>query len=153
MCTIVFWKTLHNCAKRCAFSKGPAEIRHSFFNRAAEKDRQSRLLGQRALQQSSGLLTGPKLSLLGAYWLLSCSRRVWLCAALWTVAHQAPLSIGFSRQEYWSGLPFPSPGIFPTQRSNLGLPHCRQISDHLSHQGRPRRQKLLFVYCRRSHYL
>ena len=28
----------------------------------------------------------------------------------WTVAHQAPLSIGFSRQEYWSGLPFPSPG-------------------------------------------
>ena len=28
----------------------------------------------------------------------------------WTVAHQAPLSVGFSRQEYWSGLPFPSPG-------------------------------------------
>ena len=34
---------------------------------------------------------------------------VWLCAALWMVAHQAPLSMGFSRQEYWSGLPFPSP--------------------------------------------
>ena len=31
----------------------------------------------------------------------------------WTVAHQAPLSIGFSRQEYWSGLPFPSPGGLP----------------------------------------
>ena len=29
----------------------------------------------------------------------------------WTVAHQAPLSMGFSRQEYWSGLPFPSPGV------------------------------------------
>ena len=29
---------------------------------------------------------------------------------LWTVAHQAPLSMGFSRQEYWRGLPFPSPG-------------------------------------------
>ena len=29
---------------------------------------------------------------------------------LWTVAHQAPLSMGFPRQEYWSGLPFPSPG-------------------------------------------
>ena len=29
---------------------------------------------------------------------------------LWTVAHRAPLSVGFSRQEYWSGLPFPSPG-------------------------------------------
>ena len=34
-------------------------------------------------------------------------------ATLWTVAHQAPLSIGFSRQEYWSGLPFPSPGDLP----------------------------------------
>ena len=42
--------------------------------------------------------------------LLSC---VWLFATLWTVAHQAPLSMGFSRQEYWSGLPFPSPGIEP----------------------------------------
>ena len=31
----------------------------------------------------------------------------------WTVAHQAPLSMGFLRQEYWSGLPFPSPGDFP----------------------------------------
>ena len=36
--------------------------------------------------------------------------RVWLFATLWTVAHLAPLSTGFSRQEYWSGLPFPSPG-------------------------------------------
>ena len=31
----------------------------------------------------------------------------------WTVARQAPLSMGFSRQEYWSGLPFPSPGDLP----------------------------------------
>ena len=31
----------------------------------------------------------------------------------WTVAHQAPLSMGFSRQEYWSGLPFPLPGELP----------------------------------------
>ena len=34
-------------------------------------------------------------------------------AALWTVALQAPLSMGFSRQEYWSGLPFPPPGDLP----------------------------------------
>ena len=39
--------------------------------------------------------------------------RVRLFATLWTVAHQAPLSIGFSRQECWSGLPFPSPGDLP----------------------------------------
>ena len=36
-----------------------------------------------------------------------------LFATLWTVARQAPLSMGFSRQEYWSGLPFRSPGIGP----------------------------------------
>ena len=40
-------------------------------------------------------------------------------ATPWTVACQAPLSMEFSRQEYWSELPFPSPGIFPTQGSNL----------------------------------
>ena len=34
-------------------------------------------------------------------------------ATLWTVAHQAPLSTGFSRQEYWSGLPFPASGDLP----------------------------------------
>ena len=36
-----------------------------------------------------------------------------LFATPWTVAHQAPPSMGFSRQEYWSGLPFPSPGDLP----------------------------------------
>ena len=35
-----------------------------------------------------------------------------LCATPWTVAHQAPLSVGFSGQEYWSGLPFPSPILY-----------------------------------------
>ena len=39
--------------------------------------------------------------------------RVWLFATPGTIAHQAPLSMGFSRQEYWSGLPFPTPGDFP----------------------------------------
>ena len=39
--------------------------------------------------------------------------RVWLFATPWTVAHQACPSMGFSRQEYWSGVPFPSPGDLP----------------------------------------
>ena len=55
-----------------------------------------------------------------------------LCLTLaipWTVAHKGPLSMGFSRQEYWSGLPFPSLGIFPIQESNPCLLHCRQICD------------------------
>ena len=41
---------------------------------------------------------------------LSCVR---LFAITWTVAYHAPPSVGFSRQEYWSGLPFPSPGDLP----------------------------------------
>ena len=46
--------------------------------------------------------------------------RVWLFVTPWTVAHQALLPMGFSRQEYWSGLPFPTPGvIFPTQGVKL----------------------------------
>ena len=40
-----------------------------------------------------------------------------------------------SRQEYWSGSPFPSPGIFLTQGLNLCLLHHRQILHHLNHQG------------------
>ena len=144
--------------------------------------------------------------------ILSC---VWLFGTPWTVAFQALLSMGFPRQEYWSGLPFPPPGdlpdqgiklmcpvspalagrfltteptgkplswllwcsqrlscltlcdsmdcsppgssihgdspgkntgvgchaflqgIFPTQRSNPGLPHCKWILYHLSYQGSP----------------
>ena len=50
----------------------------------------------------------------------------------WTVAHQAPQSMAFSRQEYWSGLPFPSPGDLPDPGSNLGLPHCKQTLYRLS---------------------
>ena len=40
----------------------------------------------------------------------------------WTVAYQAPLSMGFSRQEYWSGLPFPSPGVLPNPGIEPGSP-------------------------------
>ena len=39
---------------------------------------------------------------------LSCFSHIWLFAMLWTVSSQAPLSMGFSRQEYWSGLPYPT---------------------------------------------
>ena len=78
--------------------------------------------------------------------------RVRLFVTPWTVAYYAPLSMGFSRQKYWSGLLFPSPKdlpepgielgcyfllqrIFLTQGSNPGLPHCRQMHYRLSHQG------------------
>ena len=47
---------------------------------------------------------------------------VQLFATLWTVARQAPLSMGFSRQEYWSRLPFPSPGDLPDPGIEPGSP-------------------------------
>ena len=54
--------------------------------------------------------------------------RVWLFATPWSTQ-----SVGFSRPEYWSGEPFPSPGDLP----NPGLPHCRRILYQLSYQGSP----------------
>ena len=48
--------------------------------------------------------------------------RVQLFATPWTVAREAPLSMGFSRQEYWSGLPFPSPGDVPNPGIEPGSP-------------------------------
>ena len=46
---------------------------------------------------------------------LSCVR---LLVTLWTAAYQAPLSMGFSRREYWSGMPLPSPSI-PGEGTNI----------------------------------
>ena len=67
--------------------------------------------------------------------LLSC---VWLFAILWTVACQAPLSMGFSMQEYWSGLPFPSPGESSRPGIKLGSPALQATLYCLSHQGIPK---------------
>ena len=53
--------------------------------------------------------------------MLSRFNHVWLFVTLWTVARQNLLSMGFSRQEYWSGLPCSPPGDLPTQGSNLRL--------------------------------
>ena len=46
----------------------------------------------------------------------------WTLATPWTVAGQAPLSVGFPRQEYWIGLPLPSPGNLPNPRIKPGSP-------------------------------
>ena len=56
----------------------------------------------------------------------------------WTVACQAPLSMGFIKQEYWSGLPFPSPGHLPDPGMEPGSPTLQADSFyHLSRQGSP----------------
>ena len=54
--------------------------------------------------------------------LLTCFSHIRLCATPWTVALQAPLSMGFSRQEYWSGLPCPLPGDLPNPENEPGSP-------------------------------
>ena len=55
--------------------------------------------------------------------------RVRLFATPWTVAHEAPPSMGFSRQEYWRGLPFPSPGDLPDPRIEPRSPSLQALYD------------------------
>ena len=59
----------------------------------------------------------------------------------WTVAHQASPSMGFSRQEYWSGLLFPSPGDLPDPGIELAAPALQVDYLLLSHQGSPSEAK------------
>ena len=66
--------------------------------------------------------------------------RVWLFATLWTVACQGPLSMRFSRQEYWSGLPCPPPGDLPNpgvEPTSPVAPGLQVDSLLLGHQGSP----------------
>ena len=60
---------------------------------------------------------------------------LWPFAAPWTIAHQTPLSMGFSRQEYWRGLPFPSPGDRPNPGIEPASPALQVDSLPLSYQG------------------
>ena len=60
-------------------------------------------------------------------------------------ACQSPQAIESSKQEYWTGLPFPPPGIFPIQGSNPDVLHYRQILYPLNLQGRPRLHKMLVI--------
>ena len=53
---------------------------------------------------------------------LSYFHHVQLFAIPWTIAHQVPLSLGFARQEFWNGLPFPSPGDIPDLQIEPGSP-------------------------------
>ena len=63
---------------------------------------------------------------------------VQLFATLWTVAHQAPQSMRFSRQEYWSGVPCPPPGDLPDPGVEPASPALKAESSLLSHQESPR---------------
>ena len=61
----------------------------------------------------------------------------WLFVTLWTVAHHSASSMGFSRQEYWSGLPFPSPGDLPDSGIKPGSPALQADSLPTELSGKP----------------
>ena len=64
-----------------------------------------------------------------------CLSHVQLFGTLWTIAHQPPLSMGFSRQEYWSELPFSALGDLPNPGIEPKTPALKADSVLLSHQG------------------
>ena len=72
--------------------------------------------------------------------------RVWLFATPWTVAYQAPTSMWFSRQEYWSRLPFPPPGDLPNPGIKPKSPVSRTLQAyilyHLSHPESPLKENI-----------
>ena len=68
-------------------------------------------------------------------WKLSCFSHVQLCETLWTIGHQSPRHKGFSRQEYWSEMPFPSPGNLLNTASEFASPMLQVNSWPLSHLG------------------
>ena len=81
---------------------------------------------------------------------------VWLHVTPWTVACQAPLTVRFFRQEYWSGLPHSPPGNLPNPGTELSSPacllHCRLILLLLGHQGSPMMASVSWApSCARSH--
>ena len=69
--------------------------------------------------------------------------RVRLFATLFTVAYQAPPSMGFSRQEYWSGLPFPSPGDLPIPGTEPRSPTFQADALTSEPPGKPEAEGLL----------
>ena len=74
-----------------------------------------------------------ELTLLLLLLLLSHFSRVRLCATPWMAAHEAPPSVGFSRQEYWSGLPFPSPISIPQNNDDSFKGEKRKEGSLLDH--------------------
>ena len=83
--------------------------------------------------------------------IISCACRlnhfscVWLFATLWIVAHQAPLFMGFSRQEYWSGLPSPSPGDLPNSGIRPGSPALQLDSLRAEQPGKPHNEIVIWL--------
>ena len=70
-------------------------------------------------------------NLISGSFVFSCFSHVWLCVTPWTVVYQTSLSMEFPKQEYWSGLPFPSPGNLPNPGIELSSPVSPALADSL----------------------
>ena len=98
---------LINHWKKCSFKPVPLEEAQTFRSVRVAMVLKGSICRSRALHMHGCML--------------SCSSCVRLCVTLWTVACQSPLSIGFSRQEYWSKLPCPPPGDLPQGSNPMSL--------------------------------
>ena len=79
--------------------------------------------------------------------MLSHISHAWLCVTPWTIAHQAPLSMVFSRQEYWGGLPCPPPGDLPDPGIKpASLLHWQVGSLPLAPPGKTHTMSLVLIY-------
>ena len=72
--------------------------------------------------------------------------QVGLFATPWTVVHQAPLSMGFFEQEYWSGLPFPTLGDFPDPGTKLASPACPALAGRFFTTEPPGKPHYIYIY-------
>ena len=126
--TLLYTWNQHSIVNQLYFNK-KGKLCHWNREELPERERGKRKnLGNRFLQEKQN---GQHQTLPGC--LVNCRVRLFVTPG--TVPHQAPLSMGFSRQEYWSGLPCPSPDDLPHPGIQPRSPRCRQMLYHLSHLG------------------
>ena len=148
------WWILHSITLgRCLMEESLVKL---LFSVIKELQVNKRCLKMKALQNPQAV--APSQPFQGFCWIYKTHKHhsvcsVWLSATLWTVADHAPLSLGFSRQEYWSGLPFPPPRdlsdpgielmspVSPTlQADSLPLSRWQTLWHHSSLFNSPTRQ-------------
>ena len=108
-CHVQLFVTPWTVAHQASLSKGILKARILVWVALSSSRESSQPRDQTQISYIAGRLLYQGSLIIRLLLLLSHYSRVWLCATPQTAAHQAPPSLGFSRQEYWSGLPFPSP--------------------------------------------
>ena len=131
----------HISEKEKCWTAKPCNIKKNFFFFLANQSTQKHCLlawcsSQEDAEEVGDMWSVPKELIIREMCACSISH-VWPFLTLRTVAHQAPLSMGFSRQEYWSGLPYPPPGSLLYSGIESMSPASQVDSSLLSHPGSP----------------